>query len=130
MFGKRKNADGKTTLTSREPIHSKPPLGANMADNLQTHRDNLGGSSDFVIRQLRCDAMPGVEMAVAYIKGIVEDETIQDNVVNPIMSWSVPLGKGSWTETLRQRIVTTGSTKPVSLLEDALNKLLDGECLI
>ncbi|MWC26690.1 spore germination protein [Paenibacillus sp. MMS18-CY102] len=130
MFGKRKKADSKKALTSRFPVHSKTPLGASMAANLQALREKLGDSSDFVIRQLRCDAMPGVEMAVAYIKGIVEDDTIQDNVVNPVMSWSVPLGKGSWTETLRQRIVTTGSTKPVSLLEDALHKLLDGECLI
>ncbi|EFM12982.1 GerA spore germination protein [Paenibacillus curdlanolyticus YK9] len=130
MFGKRSKDDGNTPLKSRKQIHSKTPLAANMAANLQTLSEKLGGSSDFVIRQLRCDAMPGVEMAVAYIKGIVEEETIHDNVVNPVMSWSAPLGKGSWTETLRQRIVTTGYTKPVSLVEDALNKLLDGECLI
>ncbi|WP_246070740.1 spore germination protein [Paenibacillus kobensis] len=114
-----------------KPDSGKPePLSTNLGVNIKMLTAKLGESSDFVIRALRSDAMPGVEMVIAYIKGIVEEDAIHQNVINPVMGWSAPPGKSSWIETLRQRVITTGSTKQVSMQEEAVNALLDGQCLI
>lgn len=128
VFGKKKT---KPYGQMPKQAGGKPePLSPGIADNLRMLRDKLGNSSDFIIRTIRSDAMPGVEMAVAYIKGIVEEDAIHRDVIEPIMSWAAPPGQSSWIETLRQRVVTTGASGRTAMVEDALNRLLDGQCLI
>ncbi|QKS43334.1 spore germination protein (plasmid) [Paenibacillus cellulosilyticus] len=83
-----------------------------------------------MIRALRSDAMPGLEMAVVYIRAIVEEDHIHQNVIHPVMGWSAPLEPATWMETLRQRVISTGATKLIHSIDDAIYALLDGQCLV
>lgn len=132
MFGTKKgNGNGNKTQPQSRPDGSKSePLGTNLSVTLQTLRARLGNSGDIMIRALRSDAMPGVEMAVAYIRAIVEEDTIHQNVIEPVMGWSAPLEKSTWMETLRQRVISTGTTRLIQTVEDAVYAVLDGQCLV
>ncbi|GMK42123.1 spore germination protein KA [Paenibacillus sp. CCS19] len=132
MFGfNRNNRNGKQSQPQAQQGGSKSEsLSANLTLNLQTLRAKLGDSGDLMIRALRSDAMPGIEMAVTYIRAIVEEDTIHQNVIEPIMGWSAPLEKPTWMETLRQRVISTGTTKLIQTVDDAIYAMLDGQSLV
>ena len=133
MFGIGKGAGRKDKQSQRQspPDGGKSePLNANLAVSLQTLRTKLGSSGDLIIRSLRADAVPSVEMAVVFIRAIVEEDTIHQNVIDPVMGWSAPLEQSTWLETLCLRVISTGTAKLVHSLDDAVNALLDGQCLV
>lgn len=133
MFGtKKSNRNGNQSQQRQsQPSGGKAePLSGNLAANLRTLRTKLGDSGDLMIRPLRSDAMPNIEMAVVYIKAIVEEDVIQQNVIEPVMGWTAPLEQSTWMETLRQRVISTGTTRPIHSIDDAVCALLDGQCLV
>ncbi|MDQ6420807.1 spore germination protein [Paenibacillus sp. LHD-117] len=111
------------------------PLSPSLQANVRAINERFGGSSDFVIRSFRSDAAPERELALFYLKGIVDEGIINESVLAPLMSMKLPderAGKeGSWLlRALRASVVSVGSVKEIRAMEEALQLLADGMCLI
>lgn len=110
------------------------PLSRTLQVNVHAVHARFGGSSDLVIRLFRSDAAPERELGLLYIAGIVDTDTINDSVLAPLMSMKLPSYMEEngrlLIESLRASIVSVGSVKEVSTLEEALQYMADGMCLL
>ncbi|WP_083676091.1 spore germination protein [Paenibacillus sp. FSL H8-0548] len=110
------------------------PFSPSLQANVNMIRDRFGGSTDIVIRIFRSDAAPEREIAIMYVEGIVDSETINKSIMEPLMSMQLPphtyILDGKLLEALRSCVVSVGSVKEITALEQALQDMTDGVCLI
>ncbi|MCU6708922.1 spore germination protein [Paenibacillus sp. J5C_2022] len=110
------------------------PLSPSLEANLHRIHARFGGSSDLVIRPFRGDAAPDRQLAIVYLDGLVDAESVQESVLEPIMAMRLPErmnAKGArLAEALRNCIIAVGSVKDVGTLEEAMQHVTDGLCLI
>ncbi|WP_245600055.1 spore germination protein [Paenibacillus harenae] len=109
-------------------------LSPSLHANVQAIRTRFGGSSDLIVRLFRSDAAPDRELAIAYVDGIVNADTINESVMEPLMSLRLPeymqRRGGKLLDALRSCVVSVGAVKEISTLEEALQYMADGLCLI
>lgn len=122
----------KTSQTSNQSALT--PLSRSLQVNAHAIHTRFGGSSDLVIRLFRSDAAPERQLGLIYIAGIVDSDVINDSVLAPLMSMKLPSymeeTENLLIESLRACVVSVGSVKEVSTLEEALQYMADGMCLI
>ncbi|KRE39791.1 spore gernimation protein KA [Paenibacillus sp. Soil522] len=110
------------------------PFSPSLHANLEMLRDRFGRSSDIVIRMFRSDAAPDREIAIIYVDGIVDTETINESVMEPLMSMKLPqhayVKGGKLLEALRSCVVSIGSVQDVNTVEQALQYMTNGLCVI
>lgn len=110
------------------------PFRPSLKANVRAVHDRFGGSSDLVVRLFSSDAAPEREMALMYIRGIVDESAINESVLGPLMSMRLPEHIGDkgfgLLEAMRACVVQVGQTKDVLSLEEALQCMSDGMCLI
>ncbi len=113
---------------------ARTPLSPSLQANADAIRSRFGGSFDLVVRLFRSDATPSRELALIYIDGIVDAETVNVSIMEPLMSMQLPQHahtKGTkLLEALRDCIVSVGSVGEMFTLEEALQAVSDGLCLI
>lgn len=124
-----------------------PPLGRrktatalspSLAANAHAIRMQFHHSGDLRLRLLSSGALPGIQLAALYLQGIVDEEAIRKNVLEPLQAAEAAApgslkGKGRLKdriEQLRLNVISTGLTEPVRTLEGALDALLLGCCLL
>ncbi|MFD0587895.1 spore germination protein [Paenibacillus sp. GCM10027627] len=110
------------------------PLSPSLQANVHAIFTRFGGSSDLVVRLFRSDAAPHRELALLYINGLVDADAINESVLAPMMSLSLPPymdDKGDGLlESFRACVVSIGAVKEIVTLEAALQNMADGLCLI
>ncbi len=134
MRQNRSNMETKGAAMNKKNAGRLTPFSPSLHANLEMLRDRFGGSSDIVIRMFRSDAAPDREIAIIYVDGIVDSETINESVMEPLMSMKLPqhayVKGGKLLEALRSCVVSIGSVQDVSTLEQALQYMTDGLCVI
>ncbi|WP_139998215.1 spore germination protein [Paenibacillus paridis] len=119
---------------NKQPAGALTPLSPSLQANVKAIQSRFGGSTDLVVRMFRSDAAPDREIAILYVDGIVDTGTINESVMEPLMSMRLPphaLVKGSkLLEALRSCVVSIGSVKDIHTLEHALQYMTDGLCVI
>ncbi|MCA0753966.1 spore germination protein [Paenibacillus sp. N4] len=124
----------KGAAMNKQNAEAHTPLSPSLQANVQAIRSRFGESSDVVIRVFRSDAAPGRRLAIAYVDGIVDAETINRSVMEPLMSLQLPeyvIEKGArLLEALRGCVVSVGSMRDIHTLDEALQYMADGLCVI
>ncbi|WP_424765841.1 spore germination protein [Paenibacillus sp. sgz302251] len=119
---------------SKQPTEALTPLSPSLQANMKAIRSRFGESADIVIRPFRSDAAPERELAIMYVGGIVDSETINESVMEPLMSLKLPQHAyakgGKLLEALRSCVLAVGSVEHISTLDEALQGMTDGLCLI
>ncbi|GKU78526.1 spore germination protein [Paenibacillus sp. L3-i20] len=109
-------------------------LSPSLQANTHAIHTKFGGSCDLVIRSFRSDAAPKRKLALLYIDGLVNADLINNSVLAPLMSLQLPSymeGKGDLLmESLRSCVVAVGAVRDVVSLEEAMQCMTDGLCLI
>lgn len=109
-------------------------LSPSLRANVHAVNTRFGGSSDLVVRLFRSDAAPDRELCLLYIEGLVDTEVINDSLLAPLMSMTLPPhmdGTGSdLVDALRSSVVSISSVKEVVALEEVLQQMTDGWCLV
>lgn len=110
------------------------PLSPSLRANVQAVNTRFGGSSDLVVRLFRSDAAPERELGLLYIEGLVDTDVINESLLAPLMTMKLPShmeSKGDrLVEALRASVVSVSGVKEVTTLEEGLQQLTDGWCLI
>ncbi|MEK3882059.1 spore germination protein [Paenibacillus sp. PL2-23] len=113
---------------------AKTPLSASLQANVHAVNARFGSSSDLVIRLFRSDAAPEREIALLYIDGLVETATINESIIAPMMTMELPAyaeERGDRLLTsMRACVVSISSVKETSTMEEALQYMADGHCLL
>ncbi|OUS76953.1 spore germination protein [Paenibacillus sp. MY03] len=120
-------------MKQSETSHERP-FQSSLKANVRAIYERFGGSSDLVVRLFRSDAAPERELALMYIRGIVDESTINESVLSPLMSMQLPKPAGKeepgLLEALRTSILSVGQVKDVLMLEEAIQLMTGGMCLI
>lgn len=110
------------------------PIQPSLPANLNAIEERFGRSSDLVVRRFRSDAAPDRELALVYIRGMVDEPTINDHILTPLMSLQLPEyvdeQKNKLLEALSACVLPIGSVIQVAAMEEAMQLLTDGMCLI
>ncbi|QJC54354.1 spore germination protein [Paenibacillus albicereus] len=117
---------------------SATPLSTSLAANAQAIRRQFGDSADLRLRMTGSPALPDVRLAVLYVQGIVDESVISETILGKLQSAAPPeegsrperIGLAAAAERLRSGTITSGLTQSVPTLEQALDALLLGCCLV
>lgn len=93
LFSKRKNnTDSKDKQNTDErnqeqqqekerPVLISPSLAKNIAET----KKEVGSSSDVIIREIKIGEQDHVHLAVIYISGLVDNNTIHESLIDPLV---------------------------------------------
>lgn len=130
----RNSEEMKGAVMNKQNVGALTPFSPSLSANVEAIRKRFGDSADIVIRKFRSDAAPDRELAIIYVDGIVDSETINESVMEPLMSMRLPkhvyVNGGKLMDALRNCVVSIGSMQDVSTLEEALQYMTDGLCVI
>ncbi|WP_310832123.1 spore germination protein [Paenibacillus pedocola] len=121
-----------TKATPADASKTKQPITAQFSANLKWLKDNLGASSDIVVRSIS-DRASGMEGAIIYVDHLVDQQTVNQMIVHPILA---EIGSDSnlspldWLELLKNKALSVGRIEEVQSLDVALAQLLDGNTVI
>ncbi|MEF3302566.1 spore germination protein [Paenibacillus sp. GYB003] len=96
---------------------------------METIKSELGDSSDLSVRECRIGA-ERIPVIVLWIGGLIEKQTLNANVIVPLLAGTRNLNLTDMSEPLHERlsdsIVTTSEVNVVYSVSDALSRLLSG----
>ncbi|MCQ6557984.1 spore germination protein [Paenibacillus mendelii] len=147
FFSKRKgSARQSDTYTSTKGKGGKQtdkvePLTADLDVNARVIGDRLGGSLDIVLRELRSAGKESIRLIVVYIDSIVDHRMIQEGILSPLADSPIPPldlqdsgqdnnRQGSIIVGIAKHILSIGTIRSITTIEEALEALLGGSCLI
>lgn len=88
--------------------------------------------SDIVIRQLKIGHNSKIKIAILYVKGMVDNQSVKDFVIDSIMNnqnLSEKLIPQAVLEVLTEDVIAVGGIKVVSDWEKLLTALMSGETI-
>lgn len=145
MFRGRGNAKGEGKQASgggdgansaekkkRQAQETKHPISARLPDNVKWLYDQLGGSSDIVVRTFS-DSASGIDGVVFFIDSLVDQQTINEMILKPILNemGRHPETKPSdWLGVLKNRVLSVGRIKDLQTLDETLSQLMEGSSII
>ncbi|MBB3112106.1 spore germination protein KA [Paenibacillus phyllosphaerae] len=110
----------------------KTPVCHTLSDNMAWLKSKIGHSADFVIRMIEPVSTPNSQLILAYIDGLVDQPGLNRDIIQALQQAAARHSgdAGMWLNELQHRFVSTGSTARSEYLEDALQSILNGMCLI
>ncbi|MCY8977640.1 spore germination protein GerKA [Bacillus atrophaeus] len=116
-------ADQQDRKDSSKHIHSA------LSENLADITEKTGGSSDVVIRELEIGEKGSVHIAVIYIAGLVDNQSVNESLIEALIS-NKSLQKDDTIEQVLKQTVALGSVKPEQTWDGLLTALMLGNTLI
>ncbi|WP_338449731.1 spore germination protein [Niallia oryzisoli] len=121
--------------SSKSQVSNRLPkfLTESLSHNLDVIKQKTGNSPDIIIRILKVGRDPGIRMAIVYVEGIVNGQSIHDFILESIMENSTLREKMGAKETLNvlaEDVVALGTVKEISLWDDLFSSLMSGESVI
>ncbi|RAP77013.1 spore germination protein [Paenibacillus montanisoli] len=130
---KARNGSNKQSVTSASSAGMNQPISAHLPTNVEWLYNELGASSDIVTRKI-FDAAFGMEGVLIYIDHLVDQQTVNQMIVQPIIGMAAqnpdvrsPL---DGMELLKNKALSVGRIEEVRTLGEALDQLLGGHTLI
>ncbi|MCL6601571.1 MAG: spore germination protein [Paenibacillus sp.] len=135
MNNKQKSNQKKTFIDP--PVNSVPapqPLDSSLKTNLQEISSRIGKSSDVVVREFTNRSLNSLSMAFIYIDGLVNSETLNRGVLQPLMenitSESDSISAAQTITLIQDQMLPVGGVKECLTIENMLGLLFEGYTLI
>lgn len=142
-FNNSANSEPRNAGTNNAASHQKEPqpsegsysdVSTDVATNVRRIQGILGDSSDIVVRKISDPATGLDKVAFVYIDDIVDQQTINQMLLQPLMTEIGEQEKSSsaadWFHILKNRVVSIGHIVELQALGDAVAELLGGSTLI
>ncbi|MFD0674452.1 spore germination protein [Cohnella sp. GCM10027633] len=111
----------------------KRPVSADLPSNVKWLLNELGASSDIVVRTIS-DSSSGMDGVLFYIDSLVDQQTINLMVIKPILAeiGAHPGVKSpsDWIGLLKNRALSVGRIKDLHTLDETLAQLMEGSTII
>lgn len=103
--------------------------------NLRLFKQQLGNSSDIVIKEFQIDGANGLRCALLLIDGLVDQENVNLSILKPMMYEAGVKMKTDCTgsldiASLRQEFLSVGEVKLLSTIDEALGDLFSGQTIL
>ncbi|MEK4523468.1 spore germination protein [Psychrobacillus sp. FSL W7-1493] len=122
-------------INNQKQTNNRPPnlIEGSLSKNLEIIKQKTGNSSDIVIRHLKIGHNFQIKIALLYIKGMVDNQSVKDFVIDSIMNnqnLSEKLIPLDVLEALTVDVIAVGEIKVVSDWTKLLSALMSGETII
>ncbi|ASA19408.1 spore germination protein [Paenibacillus donghaensis] len=132
------NPKSKSRKNGLEPVENSVPaplpLDVSLDANLQALEQRIGQSSDVVIRRFTNESLSSLSLAFVYIDGLVNSETINRTLLQPLMETFTPEGASITPDDafslIKDQVLPIGGVKEGKTLESLLALLFEGYTLI
>lgn len=136
-FLKRKNQKNDRKIqeiNNQNQSNNRPPnlIESSLSKNLEVIKQKTGNSSDIIIRPLKIGHNSKIKIAILYVKGMVDNQSVNDFVIDSIMNnqnLSEKLIPQDVLEVLTEDVVAVGGIKVVSDWEKLYTALMSGETI-
>ncbi|WP_379135693.1 spore germination protein [Paenibacillus sp. sgz500958] len=132
-----KQPTGKKNKNGLEPpVNSVPvsrPLEYSLQANLQELRKRVGNSADVIFREFTNESLNSLSMALVYVDGLVNSETVNRDVMQPLMEHTLKGATNPGMEPftlVKDLILPVGGVKECVTIEPLLSLLFNGHTLI
>ncbi|KIL48221.1 spore germination protein [Jeotgalibacillus soli] len=108
------------------------PLNRSLAANLEVIKQKTGSSPDVIIRRLMVGGGPPVEIAIGYVEGLVEEQSVNDFLIKSILNnddIEVKNGEEILNK-IEKDIIALGSIERVNDWEKLFQSMLSGKTII
>ncbi len=131
---KQKNDRKIQRINNQNQSNNKSPnlIESSLSKNLEVIRQKTGNSSDIVIRPLKIGHNSQIKIAILYIKGMVDNQSVKDFIIESIMNnqnLSEKLIPQDVLEVLTEDVIAVGEIKVVSDWKKLLTALMAGETI-
>ncbi|OES46609.1 spore germination protein [Domibacillus iocasae] len=129
--GKRQERD--SSGSSKNSAEEKDFIGSSLAANVDKIRQKTGYSSDLVIRLINIGPQSEIKIAVLYVKGMVDSQSINDFLIEQIMKNKALQEKIMPNEALdiiTEEAVALGGVKSVQDWEELFTVLMAGNTIL
>ncbi|MFP3888273.1 spore germination protein [Priestia filamentosa] len=133
FFKNRKSKnDSQQDAENQSDNNSVENINSSLSANLDTIKQKTGNSSDIIIRQLKMGENFDIKIAIVYVEGIVDNQSIQEFLLESIM-------KDDYKETVNQQnvfdlisedMITIGNVSSINTWNDLFLSLLAGDTLL
>ncbi|WP_404406876.1 spore germination protein [Jeotgalibacillus malaysiensis] len=142
MFSFSKKKKKKQKMKSRNQQENRPDQSENklpnnidtsLSKNLETIKKRTGNSSDIVIRPLNLGHNPKVKTAIVYIKGMVDQQSVNDFLIEPMInhpSLQKQLVQQEVIEMIAEDVIALGGIKKVSDWDGLFTELMSGNTIV
>jgi len=119
------------------PENSVPapqPLNLSLQINLEELKKRIGNSSDVIFREFKNESLSSLSLAFVYIDGLVNTETVNQGVLQPLME-TITLKADSISvedafAMIKDQMLPVGGVKVSKTIENMLGMLFEGYTLI
>ncbi|MFC4101639.1 spore germination protein [Paenibacillus xanthanilyticus] len=108
------------------------PISAQLASNVSWLCTQLGASADIIAREFAAPAS-GIEGTLIYIDHLVDKQTVNQNIVHPLLSeigLHAELRPTDGMGLLKNKALTVGHIREIHNLNEALTQILEGNTVI
>ncbi|WP_081418647.1 spore germination protein [Paenibacillus sp. Leaf72] len=112
--------------------HKEQPFSPSLKSNIDTFTKLLGHSSDLEIKPFASDLAPEITMSLVYLSEMVNEATLNESVLRPLMEEDKQAEERSnaLIHLIKEQIIQVGSTYCTDSIEEAIDMLLNGYCLL
>ncbi|MFF2752776.1 spore germination protein [Psychrobacillus sp. NPDC058041] len=136
-FLKRKNQKNDRKIqeiNNQNQSNNRPPnlIESSLSKNLEVIKQKTGNSSDIIIRPLKIGHNSNIKMAILYVKGLVDNQLVNDFVIDSIMNnqnLNEKFISQDVLEVLTEDVIAVGGIKVVSDWEQLYTALMSGETI-
>ncbi|WP_341280864.1 spore germination protein [Paenibacillus sp. FSL H8-0537] len=108
------------------------PFSPSLKNNIDTFSRRLGHSSDLEIKSFVSDLAPDITMSLIYLSEMVNEQTLNDFILRPLMVVKAQAEERSddLIRLIKEQMIQVGSTYSTDSIEEAIDMLLNGYCLM
>ncbi len=119
-----------TTESEKDNEH-EDMLDDELSQNIAKIKAMLGNSSDLKIHSFRIGSKAALSGALVFIDGLVNNTTITNTILRPLMNWDNALpAKSQLFEVLRQEVLCSGELMAVQSVQLIVESCLSGDTAI
>lgn len=122
------------SLIDTTPGPIRTGLSPVLDENLQVLRKELGHNDDLIIRRLHVGGKGNLRAALFYFDGMVERQTVHENILKPLMLFSEQLTRfeqaipaALYLSIVKEYVVTVGEVREQRKLGDLIDLVLAGD---
>ncbi|MCM3538709.1 spore germination protein [Priestia endophytica] len=133
FFKHRKSKkDSQQDTENQSGNNSVKNIYSSLSANLDTIKQKTGNSSDIMIRQLKMGANFDIKIAIVYVEGIVDNQSIQEFLLESIMkdNHKETVNKQNAFDLISEDMITIGNVSSINTWNDLFLSLLAGDTLI
>ncbi len=118
--------------TVNPPLSSndQPTLSTELNENLKTIKDIFINTDDLIIREFKIGTKHPVSAFVVMIVGLINEESVNENLLKPLMSLEQDISKESILKVVKDSALPVVSIQEAPKLDDAVTGILSGDTAI